>query len=84
MTARLSPRAEATVPPPASALSVDFSAQQRDWGHVLAVASPPGPGTQPREPRLPPLQPWMGILLANYSEVWGIDSTTLQLLRLSC
>lgn len=75
LTTRLSPQAETTVRPEASALPVGFSAQQRGWGHVLAVASPPGPGSRPREPQFLPLQPWVGTLFANYNEVQGIDST---------
>lgn len=83
LTARLSPRAEATVQPPANALSVDFSVQQGEWSHVLAAASPPGPRMRFREPRFPPLQPWVGMLSANHSEVQGIDSTTAAVTKTS-
>lgn len=75
LTARLSPRAEATVQPLANALLVTFLYSRGNG--VMFWLWPPHLGRGRGSVSLcPPLQPWVGTLVANYSEAQGIDSTT--------
>lgn len=83
MTARLSPRAEATVQPPASTFLVGFTAQQRDWGHILAVVSHLGQGRSPVSLGSRRCSPGRGYSWQITARS-GVSNPTLQLLRPSC